>query len=111
MKPLFINAVAAFFLSYTRLASPIESADAVKHIGESTTVSGKVAQVTEKNGNVYINFDAPYLKQTFYAFVPASRAGSIGQIVALQGLEGKVVKIADYKGEAAKLSNRSQPDR
>lgn len=54
------------------------------------------------NGDVYINFDVPYPKQAFYAFVPASRAGSIDQVVTLQGLEIEVVKVAgeisDYKG-------------
>ena len=84
-------------------AADLTSAEAATHLTETATVVGIVAQVSERNGYVFLNFDRPYPQHSFTAFIPAKSLAAAGGATFLTSLQGKSVavtgRIIDYKGK------------
>src|SRR5258708_21390388 len=100
MRPFL---VVAIMLSWsTCRAQDLHAASAAEHVHDTLTVVGEVAQVTEKKGHVFVNFERPYPNQSFTAFVPKSRLAAAGGMPFLISLTGKTVKvtglIVSYEG-------------
>jgi hypothetical protein len=68
-------------------------------IGETNTISGKVAQVTVREKMTYLNLEKPYPDMPFTGVIFANRTNQFGN---LQNLEGRMVwitgKITQYNG-------------
>ena len=66
--------------------------EAAKHVGETASVTGKVAAVAaSKQGNVYLNFGGVHPKQTFSAAIMAKDAEKFGDT---QRFEGQTVTVS-----------------
>lgn len=81
------------------------------HVGEYATVEGRVVEVNESGaGNVFINFGAPYPKNTFTAFVSVSDARWFFNLPRLTGATVQVtgdIRFCKGKPEIV-LTKRSQ---
>lgn len=99
MKSILASLVSAF-CAVGALAQDLPTVSATAHLKETSTVVGVVAQVSEKKGNVFINFDRPFPKHSFTAFVPQPKFAAAGDVPYLLSLQGKMVavngKIVDY---------------
>ncbi len=74
--------------------SVISPLEAKKHVGENDiAVAGFVTQVTEKSGNVLINFDGQYPYQKFTGLIPQNKIETAGGLLFLQSLPGQYVAI------------------
>jgi hypothetical protein len=71
------------------------------HVGEFATVEGRVVEVNESGaGNVFVNFGAPYPKNTFTAFVFASDVRWFFNLARLRGATVQVTgDIKLYQGK------------
>jgi hypothetical protein len=102
----FLAATALLFIGNCPLsaepASTYSTVDAVKHVGETATVCGKVAGSHRSGrGNMFLNLDGTYPTQPFTAFIPAASAATVGDAQAWEGKSVCVTgKIALYKGKA-----------
>jgi DNA/RNA endonuclease YhcR with UshA esterase domain len=84
-------------------ADTIQSAEAKDHIGETTTVCGKVsdARYMDSSHVTFLNFDKPYPNHTFTSFIPSENRAKfstpekeyLGKDVCVTG------KIQDYRGK------------
>jgi hypothetical protein len=75
--------------------------EAAAHVGEIATVVGTVVQVTRAaSGSVYLNFGAPYPRQTFAGAILAKYAA---QFTDLDRLKGRTIEIRGliklYRGQ------------
>lgn len=81
----------------------IRPEQAKDYVGQTVTVTGKVVEVTEYNGNIFINFGAKYPRQPFYGFVPGSEAHYLDGKITFQSLQGQTASITGevklYKGK------------
>src|SRR6267378_8341182 len=75
--------------------------EAAKHVGETATVTDKVANVFEsKVGNIFLNFGARYPNQIFTAFIPKDSADQFPNAKELDGRTVSITgKIVLYKGK------------
>jgi DNA/RNA endonuclease YhcR with UshA esterase domain len=83
-------------------APPRYTPDQAKdHVGEFATVEGRVVEVNESAaGNVFVNFGAPYPKNTFTAFVSASDTRWFFNLPRLKGTTVQVTgDIRFYQGK------------
>ena len=84
------------------------TSEARKHVGETATVTDKVANVFEsKAGNIFLNFGARYPNQVFTAFIPKDSADQFPNAKELDGhtvsIAGKIV--AAIRGQQQSLSS------
>jgi hypothetical protein len=99
---LIVSVLASGTLAQGRSAPPVLGPDQAKdHIGEVASVQGLVFGVhTSRGGATYINFGAPYPRNTFTAVIFASDAGTVTPLAALQGARVQVTgRIALYQGK------------
>ena len=77
------------------------ASEAAKHVGETATVTDKVANVFESNkGNIFLNFGARYPNQVFTAFIPKDSADQFPNLKELNGRTVSITgKIVLYKGK------------
>src|SRR5438270_10373470 len=76
------------------------AAEAAKHVGETATVTDKVANVFEsQGGNMFLNFGARYPNQVFTALIPKDSADQFPNAKELDGrtvpITGKMVLYKD----------------
>ena len=83
LRLILITLASALLIACSRPAYPagtLRTADAASHIGESTTVCGKVAgtkYADQVNGApTFINLDAPYPRQVFTALIWGQSRGN-----------------------------------
>src|SRR5438105_8663994 len=81
---------------YGQQPKEYSAAEAGKHVGETATVTDKVANVFEsKAGNIFLNFGARYPNQVFTAFIPKDSADQFPNAKSLDGhsvsITGKIV--------------------
>jgi RecJ-like exonuclease len=68
--------------------------DAIKHIGETAVVTGKVDDVYQaKGGSIFLNIGGKHPNELFTAFIPSKNAGEFtdfksykGAVVAIEGI-------------------------
>jgi len=81
----------------------IQPEQAKDYVGQTVTVTGKVIEVTDHNGNIFINFGAKYPQQPFYGFVAARDANYLDGKITFQSLQGQTASITGevklYKGK------------
>jgi len=77
------------------------ASEAGKHVGETATVTDKVANVFEsKAGNIFLNFGGRYPNQVFTAFIPKDSAEQFPNAKELDGRTVSITgKIVVYKGK------------
>ena len=100
------DAITAAFLAlaicvYGQQAKEYSAAEAGKHVGETATVTDKVANVFEsKAGNIFLNFGPRYPNQVFTAFIPKDSADQFPNVKELNGRTVSITgKIVLYKGK------------
>ena len=77
------------------------ASEASKHVGETATVTDRVAGVFEsQKGNIFLNFGARYPNQLFTAFIPKDSADQFPNAKELDGRTVSIMgKIVLYKGK------------
>jgi hypothetical protein len=74
--------------------------DASKHVGDSLTVRGYVADVFESEKVSYLNFENKFPRNVFTCTVFAGSAGSFGELKKYSGRQVEVSgKITSYKNK------------
>src|SRR2546427_685823 len=83
MKQIFFIVIILLISTGIYSQTAISSKEAKDHIGETTTVTGKVADVfTSQKGKTLINFDDKYPNQTFTVVIPEDSKIDISNIKA-----------------------------
>jgi micrococcal nuclease len=79
----------------------VPDAAAAQHVGEHVTVEGTVVAVyTSRSGNTFLNFGAPYPRQTFSAVVFRPRASAFDNLHRLEGRRVRVTgRLKLYHGK------------
>lgn len=100
--------IPAFFISLTLALSLTAQAltpeEAAQHIGKEGAVDGVAVQVSEADGNVFVNLGAKYPDQRFTAFIAKADVPAVG-LDYLKSFEGKPVSVV---GRIAKMKGRPQ---
>src|SRR5437764_10309369 len=93
--------LALAICAYAQQAKEYSAAETGKHVGETATVTDKVANVFEsKAGNIFLNFGARYPNQVFTAFIPKDSADQFPNAMKLEGQTISVTgKIVLYRGK------------
>ena len=103
MRSIIAMAAALFITSLVAGQEPktCTASEAGKHIGETVTVTDKVANVFESNkGNIFLNFGARYPNQVFTAYIPKDSADQFPHAKELDGHTVSITgKIVLYKGK------------
>jgi DNA/RNA endonuclease YhcR with UshA esterase domain len=89
------------------LAGPLAALtpeEASQHIGKEGAVDGIAVQVSQADGNVYVNLGAKYPDQLFTAFIAKANVPAVG-LDYLKSLEGKPVSIV---GRIVKMKGKPQ---
>jgi hypothetical protein len=77
---------------FAQATSIYTASEAVKHIGETATVSGEVDGVHQSGkGNIFLNMDGKYPNQAFTAYMPSEHAA---QFPNAKQYEGRVVAVS-----------------
>lgn len=101
---IFLPLVALLLLQAVAFTGETITPEQAKdYVGQTVTVTGKVAEVTEHNGNIFINFGAKYPRQSFYGFVASRDANYLDGKLTFQALQGQTASITGevklYKGK------------
>jgi len=102
MRATITAAFLAFAIfAYGQQTKDYSAAEAAKHVGETATVTDKVANVFEsKAGNIFLNFGPRYPNQVFTAFIPKDSADQFPNVKELNGRTVSITgKIVLYKGK------------
>ena len=93
---------ASLALSSVLSLQALTPEEAARHMGSEGAVDGVAVQVSEANGNMYVNLGAKFPNHTFSAFIAKADVATVG-LDYLKSLEGKPVsvvgRIADRKGK------------
>lgn len=94
------NVVNSNETTSTANADAINCNDASKHVGDSLTVRGYVADVFESEKVSYLNFENKFPRNVFTCTVFAGSAGSFGELKKYRGRQVEVTgKITSYKNK------------
>ena len=94
------NVIKSNETSSTVNADAISCNDASKHVGDSLTVRGYVADVFESEKVSYLNFGEKFPQNVFTCTVFAGSAGSFGELKKYRGRQVEVTgKITSYKNK------------
>jgi DNA/RNA endonuclease YhcR with UshA esterase domain len=94
------NAIKSNETSTTANPDAISCNDASKHVGDSLTVRGYVADVFESEKVSYLNFGKKFPRNIFTCTVFAGSAGSFGELKKYRGRQVEVTgKITSYKNK------------
>lgn len=103
MRVLSLITLAAIAICVSRVnAQPITAADAKSHIGENTTVCGKVASertaTKSKGAPTFINLDTPYPNQIFTIVIWGNDRPNIAGLPNLGSRICATGTIQEYRG-------------
>ena len=98
LLPAILGALAAVPLF------ALTAEEAAEHIGKEGAVDGLAVQVSQADGNVYVNVGAKFPNQIFTAFVAQPDVAAIG-LDYLKSLEGKPVSVV---GRITKVRGKPQ---
>jgi DNA/RNA endonuclease YhcR with UshA esterase domain len=94
------NVIKSYETSSTASKDAISCNDASKHVGDSLTVRGYVADIFESEKVSYLNFENKFPRNVFTCTVFAGSAGSFGELKKYRGRQVEVTgKITSYKNK------------
>ncbi|MBK9228359.1 MAG: hypothetical protein IPL67_15225 [Ignavibacteria bacterium] len=94
------NVIKSNETSSTANADAISCNEALKHVGDSLTVRGYVADVFESEKVSYLNFGKKFPRNVFTCTIFAGSAGSFGELKKYSGRQVEVTgKITSYKNK------------
>jgi DNA/RNA endonuclease YhcR with UshA esterase domain len=91
-SPLIVITLLSAATTTVYAADAIPAGDVSKHIGETVTVQGKVAEIkTLKNGEAFLRIGAAYPDQLFTDYIASLK--TVADEAWLKSLSGKTVRI------------------
>ena len=96
--------LAASLLLFANSLSALTPEEAAQHIGKEGAVDGIAVEVSEANGNVFVNLGAKFPDHHFTGFVSKDDVAAVG-LDYLKSMAGKPVSIV---GRITKVKGRPQ---
>lgn len=96
--------LAVTFVLFAGKLSALTPEEAAQHIGKEGAVDGLAVEVSEANGNVFVNLGAKYPDQLFTGFVSKDDVAAVG-LDYLKSMAGKPVSIV---GRIVKMKGKPQ---